>query len=91
LDSEVGTALLDDDGLCGIEEPLNALRCPQLGRLDRPLDRTLLPGRFLAWATHRSLETVQKRRTWLNCTGERCANVIWKAPAAHVSEIVTFA
>src|SRR6185312_12258844 len=58
LNREVGAALLDDDGLGGVEEPLDALRCPELCCLDRPLDRALLPGGLFAWAGHRLLECV---------------------------------
>src|ERR1700738_4475582 len=53
LDGEVSSALFDDDGLGGVQEPLNALRWPQLWLLDRPFDRPLLPGRLFAWAGHR--------------------------------------
>jgi hypothetical protein len=55
LDREVGAALLDDDRLRRIEETLNALTGPKLRRLDRSLDRALLPGRFFTETGHRRL------------------------------------
>jgi hypothetical protein len=55
LDSEVGTALLDDDRLRGVEESLNPLTGPELRCLDGPLDRALLPGGLFAGGCHRRL------------------------------------
>ena len=55
LHGEVRAALFDDDRLCGVKESLNALSGPELGGLDRSLDRALLPGGFFAGAGHRRL------------------------------------
>jgi hypothetical protein len=52
LHREIGAALLDDDRLRGVEEPLNALSGPQLRRLDGAFDRALLPGGLFARARH---------------------------------------
>ena len=52
LHGEVCAALLNDDGLSRIQETLDALRGPQLCRLDRPLNGALLPGRLFARAGH---------------------------------------
>ncbi len=47
LNGEVGGALFGDDGLGGVQEPLDALLGAQLGGPGRPFHRPLLPGRLI--------------------------------------------
>jgi hypothetical protein len=60
LHGEVGRALVGDDRLRGVEEPLDPLLGPELRRPRRPLDRPLLPRRLVT-TRRRDLVNVHHR------------------------------
>ena len=63
LHGEVGGALVGDDGLRGVEEPLDPLLGAELSRPGRPLDRPLLPGRLITTCGRQSRPCSPSRTT----------------------------
>ncbi len=59
LDGEVGGAFFGDDGLGGVQEPLDALFGAQLRRPGRAFHRPLLPGRLITRRGHNHIHVLR--------------------------------